>query len=430
MIKNRSWWLGVPVLVYHNGIWQCNVKSSCRSWQISCLYALTVHSKCSGWNQGDSRHLLAIHIYASLFAFLSDLRNVSAYLLWDSKLHCDALWRLVMHRNALSCCDALSCTLDNVSSYLHIVRCCDALWLIVMHCGQCSCTYLQWDAKLHCDASQEEAGGHPSHAGQQWSAQNTIQAQMQIQIQIQHIYPSHAGQQCFAQNTIKEQAIIAHSTLCIAITRFWTIRRGIFSHEVSKTQKLVGLFEFHQSKSLWIIITWQFTTLDWFYKLLLKVFWRFGFMITWKCCYFQTNVWDWSEKFYLKYIAPQLNCCLELCRDLGCQTGKVCVGTELSPQPGREDKKPELWNCLYFGFYISYLYSIIWILYFVFVFYVLYFIYFYFLFHICILCFGFHVSYFIFIFHILDFIFHICIPYIWFCISYSCSIFWISYFNS
>ena len=71
---------------------------------------------------------------------------------------------------------------------------------------------------------------------------------MQIQIQTQHIYPSHAVQQCFAHNTIKEQAIIVHSTLCIAITRFRTIRRGIFSHEVSKTQKLVGLFEFHQSK--------------------------------------------------------------------------------------------------------------------------------------------------------------------------------------
>ena len=39
---------------------------------------------------------------------------------------------------------------------------------------------------------------------------------------------------------------------------------------------------------------------------------------------------DWIRMMYLGF-----------CRDLGCQTGKVCVGTRPWPQPGGEDKKPE-----------------------------------------------------------------------------------------
>ena len=59
MIKNRSWWLGVPVLVYHNGIWQCNVKSSCCSWQISCLYALMAIED----TDKDAKHLSLIMLF-------------------------------------------------------------------------------------------------------------------------------------------------------------------------------------------------------------------------------------------------------------------------------------------------------------------------------------------------------------------------------
>ena len=44
--------------------------------------------------------------------------------------------------------------------------CCDTLWCTIL-----APTYNKM--QLHCDAPQEEAGCHPSHAGQQWSEQNT-----------------------------------------------------------------------------------------------------------------------------------------------------------------------------------------------------------------------------------------------------------------
>ena len=164
------------------------------------------------------------------------LHNISSHLLWDAKLqcdavmHCDALWCTAMHCDAywkmlaptfiqwdaVMHWDSLWCTVDNVLAPTLTVRCKTAPWCFTRRGWRPSFT--RWSTMICIKYnSSKNTNTNTTHLSfTRWSTSRKIQSKNNPSLCILHgaSFPDH-------------------------------MERYI---SVSKTQKLIGLFEFHQSK--------------------------------------------------------------------------------------------------------------------------------------------------------------------------------------